>query len=61
LQILGEHYHLDKIKDTIIAGYKVKNIIHSAIVIDNSLLRRLPIDGIKGFIVEAKLIPIKYE
>jgi len=28
--------------------------MHSAIVIDNSLLSRLPIDGIKAFIVEAK-------
>ena len=57
----GEHYHPDKTTDTIIHGCQVKNIMYYAIVIDNSLLSRLPIDGIKSFIVEAKLIRIKYE
>ena len=53
----GEHHHPDKTADTIIHGRQVKNIMYSAIVIDNSLLSRLPIDGIKRFIVEVKLIP----
>ena len=56
-----DNHHPDKITDTIIHGCQVKNIMHSAIVIDNSLLSRLPIDGIKRFIVETELIRIKYE
>ena len=58
---LGDHHHPAKTTDTIIHGCQVKNIIHSAIIIDNSLLSRLTIDGIKRFIVEAKLIRTKYE
>ena len=57
----GEHHHPAKTTDTTIHRYKVKNIMYSAIVIDNSLLSRLPIDGIKSFIVEAKVVRIKYE
>jgi len=50
----GDDHHPDKTTDTIILRCQVKNIMHSAIVIDNSLLSRLPIDGIKTFIVEEK-------
>ncbi len=55
------YYHPDKTADTIIQGYQIKNIIHSAIVTDNGLLSKLPIDGIKRFIIETELIRIKYE
>ena len=42
-----DNHHPDKITDTIIHGCQVKNIMYYTIVIDNSLLSRSPVDGIK--------------